>query len=85
MGELKKLKTIYFNNNQLTEFPSFIVNLFNPYIIDLSHNKIKQIPNNFNNGSYVQLEELNLDNNNIKELSGNIFVTSLKKTIFKAE
>jgi Leucine-rich repeat (LRR) protein len=83
MGELKKLKTIYFNNNQLTEFPSFIVNLFNPYIIDLSHNKIKQIPNNFNNGSYVQLEELNLDNNNIKELSGNIFVTSLKKLSLK--
>lgn len=77
MGELE-LKTIYFNNNQLTVFPSFIIYLFNPHVIDLSHNKIKQIPNNFKKNYFTYLEKLSLDHNIIEELSGNIFATDLQ-------
>jgi len=60
-GELKDLKYLILNNNNITSLPSSIGNCINLEEVDLSNNKLTEIPTEL--WAFNKLTELNLSNN----------------------
>jgi len=64
--KLKKLKTLYINNNTINSLPEDFGEIENLVTLDLSYNQIKTVPASI--GSLSNLETLYLGNNQIESL-----------------
>lgn len=77
LGQCKNLKQINLSNNQINEFPTMVCGLKQLDLLDLSRNKITLIPPEV---SSLQVTELNVNQNQISEVSENIALCPKLKT-----
>lgn len=78
LNNLKNLKQVNLSNNQIEEFPIIFCGLKHLDILDLSRNKIMIIPSECSN---LYCIELNLNQNQISELSDDISKAERLKTL----
>ncbi|XP_062537894.1 leucine-rich repeat-containing protein 57 [Armigeres subalbatus] len=69
LSQCKNLKQLHLSNNQINEFPTMVCGLKQLDLLDLSRNKITSIPHAV--GS-LQVTELNVNQNQISDVSENI-------------
>lgn len=78
LGQCKNLKQINLSNNQINEFPKMVCGLRHLDLLDLSRNKITSVPAEVES---LQVTELNINQNQVSELSENIAKCSKLKTL----
>ena len=66
IGELKNLKHLTLNHNNITVIPTVIGNLINLEILNLTDNQIREIPKEI--GKLINLKQLYLGKNQISEI-----------------
>lgn len=69
LANLKNLKQVQLGNNQITQFPIMLCGLEKLDMLDLSRNKITSIPDGVET---LKAVELNLNQNQVATISGNI-------------
>lgn len=69
LSKLKNLKQVLLSNNQIPTFPTQFCSLRHLDVMDLSRNKITEVPANI---SDLNVTELNLNQNQITTISENI-------------
>lgn len=78
LNQCSNLKQILLSNNQIIEFPVMFCGLKNLDLLDLSRNKITNIPANVSN---LQVTELNVNQNQISDISDSISRCPKLKTL----
>lgn len=78
VGQCKNLKIINLSNNQILVFPKMVCDLRHLDLLDLSRNKITSIPPEVET---LQVTELNVNQNQISDLSENIAKCIKLKTL----
>lgn len=78
MANLKHLKQVHLNNNQLTQFPTMFCGMKNLDVLDVSRNKIAAIPSEVKN---LYVTELNCNQNQIATLAEEIADCPRLKTL----
>ncbi|XP_058824318.1 leucine-rich repeat-containing protein 57 [Topomyia yanbarensis] len=78
LGQCKNMKQVILSNNQICEFPTMLCGLKHLDLLDLSRNKITTIPAAV---SSLQVTELNVNQNQISDVSDSIALCPRLKTL----
>ncbi|XP_055640441.1 leucine-rich repeat-containing protein 57 [Toxorhynchites rutilus septentrionalis] len=78
VSQCKNLKQVNLSNNQIVEFPTMVCGLKHLDILDVSRNKIRTIPPEVGT---LHATELNVNQNQISDISENIAICPRLKTL----